>query len=139
MWNWRWHASPSSRAHRLALIADIDGLLPIGSNYGYPNHPAWSTNLPAYPECTVQFVGAPTQYTAELLTGDARPSVWATATDIYASYERYQASCMPREIRVFRLRPIARSERMTGCSKAMFAVARAILHCPILGVHGLFK
>jgi hypothetical protein len=49
---------------------------------------------------------APTaQYRAGLLTGDARTSAWATATDFYAGYERYRASCAPREIRVFRLRP----------------------------------
>ena len=28
-----------------------------------------------------------------------------TATDFYAGYERYRASCAPREIRVFHLRP----------------------------------
>jgi hypothetical protein len=51
---------------------------------------------------------APTaHYRAELLTGDARASAWATATDFYAGYERYRASCAPREIRVFRLRLVA--------------------------------
>ena len=50
---------------------------------------------------------APTaQYRAELLTGDARASAWATATDFYAGYESYRASCTPREIRVFRLQPV---------------------------------
>lgn len=94
------------RTHPLVLIADIDGLLAIGSNYGRTTHPAWSTNLLAHPECTVEFMGPPEQYKAELLTSDARASAWATAADFYAGYERYQASCAPREIRVFRLRPI---------------------------------
>jgi deazaflavin-dependent oxidoreductase (nitroreductase family) len=89
--------------------ADIDqqlrGLLAIGSNYGRAKHPAWSANLPAHPECTIEFMGPPTKYCAELLTGDARAAAWATATDFYAGYERYRASCAPREIRVFRLRP----------------------------------
>jgi hypothetical protein len=49
----------------------------------------------------------PAQYRAELLTGDARASAWATATDFYAGYERYRARCAPREIRLFRLRPVA--------------------------------
>src|SRR5271156_1012147 len=35
----------------------------------------------------------PTQYRAELLTGDVRASAWARATDFYAGYERYRASC----------------------------------------------
>ena len=99
--------SGQSRTHPLALIVETDGLLAIGSNYGRARHPAWSTNLLAHPECTVEFMGPPTQYIAELLTGDARASAWATAADFYAGYERYQASCAPREIRVFRLRRIA--------------------------------
>jgi deazaflavin-dependent oxidoreductase (nitroreductase family) len=99
--------SGQPRTHPLTLINDSDGLLAIGSNYGRAKHPAWSTNLLAHPECTIEFMGPPAQYIAEPLSGDARASAWATAVDAYAGYERYQASCAPREIRVFRLRPIA--------------------------------
>lgn len=94
------------RTNPLTLIKDSDGLLAIGSNYGRPPHPAWSANLLAHPECTAEFMAPSAQYRAELLTGDARASAWATATDFYAGYERYRASCAPREIRVFRLRPV---------------------------------
>jgi deazaflavin-dependent oxidoreductase (nitroreductase family) len=97
--------SRSARTQPLVLIDDGDGLIAIGSNYGRPPHPAWSTNLLAHPECTVEFMGPPAKYRAELLTGDARAAAWATATDFYAGYERYRASCEPREIRLFRLRP----------------------------------
>jgi deazaflavin-dependent oxidoreductase (nitroreductase family) len=99
--------SGQPRTHPLTLIDDGDGLLAIGSNYGRANHPAWSTNLLAHPECTVEFLGPPAQYRAELLTGEARASAWATAVDFYAGYEGYRTRCAPREIRVFRLRPIA--------------------------------
>lgn len=98
--------SGQPRTQPLALLDDGDGLLAIGSNYGRPTHPAWSANLLAHPECTVEFMGPPARYRAELLTGDARASAWAAAVDFYAGYERYRASCAPREIRVFRLRPI---------------------------------
>ena len=60
------------RTHPLTLINDSDGLLAIGSNYGRPQHPAWSANLLAHPECTVEFMAPTAQYRAELLTGDAR-------------------------------------------------------------------
>ncbi len=73
--------SGEPRTHPLALIDDSDGLLAIGSNYGRANHPAWSANLLAHPECTVEFMGPPTRYRAEPLAGDARASAWATATD----------------------------------------------------------
>jgi deazaflavin-dependent oxidoreductase (nitroreductase family) len=94
------------RTHPLTLIDDSDGLLAIGSNYGRAHHPAWSANLLAHPECTVEFLAPAAPYRAELLTGDARAAAWATATDFYAGYERYRASCAPRQIRAFRLRPV---------------------------------
>ena len=95
------------RAQPVGFFDDGDGLLLIGSNYGRPNHPAWSTNLLANPECTVAFGGPPAPYKAELLTGEARASAWATAVDMYAGFDRYRVKCAPREIRVFRLRPAA--------------------------------
>jgi deazaflavin-dependent oxidoreductase (nitroreductase family) len=95
------------RTHPLTLIKDSDGLLAIGSNYGRAQHPGWSANLLAHPECAVEFMGPAAQYRAELLSGEARAAAWVTATDFYAGYERYRASCAPREIRVFRLRPVA--------------------------------
>jgi hypothetical protein len=52
-------------------------------------------------------MAAPAPYRAELLSGDARASAWATAVDFYAGYERYRERCAPRQIRVFRLRPVA--------------------------------
>ncbi len=97
--------SGQQRTQPLALLDDGDGLLAIGSNYGRASHPAWSANLLAHPECTVEFLGPPTQYRAELLTGEARASAWGTAVDFYAGYDSYRKNCAPREIRVFRLRP----------------------------------
>lgn len=97
--------SGQPRTHPLALFAADGGLLAIGSNYGRPAHPAWSANLLAHPECTVEFVGPPRQYRAELLTGDARAAAWANAVDYYAGFEAYRTKCAPREIRIFLLRP----------------------------------
>jgi deazaflavin-dependent oxidoreductase (nitroreductase family) len=94
------------RTHPLALIDDSDGLLAIGSNYGRPTHPGWSANLLAHPDCTVEFLGPSAKYRAELLTGDARAAAWATAVDFYRGYETYRANCAPRQIRLFRLRPV---------------------------------
>lgn len=95
------------RTQPLTLIDDSDGLLAVASNYGRPTHPSWSTNLLAHPECTVEFRAAPARYRAELLTGEDRASAWARAVDLYAGYERYRAGCAPRQIRLFRLRPVA--------------------------------
>lgn len=101
------------RTNPLTLIDDSNGLLAIGSNYGRPTHPGWSANLLANPECTVEYKGPPRQYRAELLTGDAREAAWATAVDFYAGYEAYRVKCAPREIRVFRLRPVNTGDSAT--------------------------
>lgn len=98
--------SGQQRTHPLVLIDDGDGLLAIGSNYGGPKHPAWSANLLANPECVVEFRGPAGDYRAELLSGDSRAPAWTTAVDFYAGYEQYRTNCAPREIRVFRLRPV---------------------------------
>ena len=93
------------RTHPLVLLVDGEDLIAIGSNYGRPTHPAWSANLLADPRCTVEFQGPPTERVAQLLEGNERARAWDLAVDFYAGYERYRASCAPREIRVFRLRP----------------------------------
>ncbi|WP_242657716.1 nitroreductase family deazaflavin-dependent oxidoreductase [Mycobacterium kubicae] len=103
--------SGQPRSQPLALIEVPEGLLAIGSNYGRPQHPAWSANLLAHPDCTVEFKGPPQRYRAELLTGERRAAAWDTAVDYYAGYERYRASCAPREIRVFLLRPTSAKPR----------------------------
>jgi deazaflavin-dependent oxidoreductase (nitroreductase family) len=93
------------RTQPLAVVDTGDGLLLIGSNYGRPQHPSWSANLIAHPECEVEFRAPRAPYRAELLTGDEREKAWATAVDFYAGYERYREKCAPRHIRVFRLTP----------------------------------
>lgn len=95
-----------ARVQPLVLIDDGDGLIAIASNYGGPTHPGWAYNLLANPECVVEFRGPPVTHRAELLSGDARASAWDTAVDFYAGYERYRVSAAPREIKLFRLRPI---------------------------------
>ncbi|PJE04125.1 MAG: nitroreductase family deazaflavin-dependent oxidoreductase [Mycobacterium sp.] len=98
--------SGKPRTNPLTLIEDSDGLLAVGSNYGRPSHPGWSANLVAHPECTIEYKGPPRQYRAELLSGQARADAWAKAVDFFAGYEAYREKCAPREIRVFRLRPV---------------------------------
>ncbi len=95
------------RPQPLTLIPDEEGLLAIGSNYGREKHPGWSANLLAHPDCTVELNGPPAPYRAELLAGEARDAAWATAVDVYAGYENYRRNCAPRQIRIFRLRPVA--------------------------------
>ncbi len=93
------------RTQPLVVVDDGDGLLLIASNYGRPHHPSWSHNLEADPGCDVEFRGPKAPYRAQRLEGEERARAWATAVDFYAGYERYEANCAPREIRLYRLRP----------------------------------
>ena len=98
--------SGQKRSQPLLLIPVGDDLLALGSNYGGANHPAWSANLLAHPECEVTFRAPTRAYRARLLAADERQTAWDLAVDYYAGYERYRQTCAPREIRVFRLSPV---------------------------------
>jgi deazaflavin-dependent oxidoreductase (nitroreductase family) len=83
-------------------IPDRDSLLLVASNWGKPGHPAWSANLIATPQATVQTRGHTFRVTATLLTGPARTEAWTTATAAWPAYNDY-ATRSGREIRVFRI------------------------------------
>ncbi len=97
--------SRTARTHPILLIADGDGFLAMGANYGRPSHPAWTYNLLSHPECDVLFRGSQRRHRAALLDGAARDAAWATALDFYAGYTLYETRAAPREIRFFRLTP----------------------------------
>lgn len=90
------------RVTPLTAVPDGDSLLLIGSNWGKPRHPAWSSNLIANPEATAEIRGHRFGVTATLLTGDERARAWATVTESWPPYAQYAART-DREIRIFRL------------------------------------
>lgn len=98
--------SGQSRPQPLVMIRVDSDLLVIGSNYGGPKHPSWSTNLIANASCEVTFRGFARPCRAALLDGEARDEAWAKAVDFYNGYLAYASSCAPREIRIFRLSPL---------------------------------
>ncbi|KZS85270.1 nitroreductase family deazaflavin-dependent oxidoreductase [Mycobacterium persicum] len=90
------------RDNALTYIRDNDRLFVLGSNFGQPHHPAWSSNLLAHPEATVTIAGSVIPITATLLTGDQREHALALFLAL-SIYRRYQ-SRTDRELRVFALR-----------------------------------
>jgi deazaflavin-dependent oxidoreductase (nitroreductase family) len=85
----------------LIAVPDGDDLLIVGSNWGRPNHPAWSGNLLANPRATVEVRGRAFPVTATLLTGTERERAWALVTEVWPAYSDYAARA-GREIRIFR-------------------------------------
>lgn len=84
---------------------DEDSILLIGSNYGREKHPAWTHNLMANPDCTLEFRGDPAPYVARMLEGEDYDRAWELAVDFYAGYANYKTNCAPRRIRIARLDP----------------------------------
>jgi deazaflavin-dependent oxidoreductase (nitroreductase family) len=94
--------SGSPRIHPLTLINNSDGLLAIGSNYGRAKHPAWSANLLAHHECTIEFMGPPDEVSRRAAH---RRCPRLGMGHGYRLLRRLPT--LPREIRLFRLRPTA--------------------------------
>jgi deazaflavin-dependent oxidoreductase (nitroreductase family) len=83
-----------------------DGVLyVVGSNFGGPKHPAWSTNLLANPGAIVTIGGRDIDVAAQLLAGPERERVWQLFVDLVATYDVYRDRT-DRDIRVFALRPV---------------------------------
>lgn len=80
-----------------------DGFLVVGSNFGQPKHPAWSTNLLKNPEATMMLGGVQTSVRATLLAGDERAEAWEVMTRQWPPMNDYAVHAAGRELRVFRL------------------------------------
>ena len=78
----------------------------VGSNFGRPEHPAWTGNLIANPDAEVSFGGRVTPVRAELLDDAAKEAIWPRLTTVWPTYDRY-VDRSGRNLRVFLLRPSA--------------------------------
>lgn len=81
----------------------LDGVLyVVGSNFGKPQHPAWSWNLIADPAATVTFSGETYPATAHLLTDDEKATTWPRLIAEWPLFDQY-VERSGRDLRVFRL------------------------------------
>ncbi|MFE9766128.1 nitroreductase/quinone reductase family protein [Streptomyces sp. NPDC005808] len=74
----------------------------IGSNFGRPDHPAWTANLLAHPDAAISWKGEDIAVTAHLLEGDERAAAWKAVVAFWPPYVTYQER-IDREIRLFRI------------------------------------
>ncbi|MFP5220163.1 MAG: nitroreductase family deazaflavin-dependent oxidoreductase [Actinomycetes bacterium] len=95
------------RTTPLACMPEDDGAwVVVGSNFGQTKHPAWTANLLAHPDATVNFRGREVRVRARLLDGEERAATWARIVQVWPTYDRYIELSGGRDIRVFRLEPI---------------------------------
>jgi deazaflavin-dependent oxidoreductase (nitroreductase family) len=85
-------------------MRDGERLVVIGSNAGNPRPPAWSLNLEANPEATVQVGGRRSDMRARVAEGDERAQLWRRMNEHYAGFDEYRARTQ-RDIRLFVLEP----------------------------------
>ena len=74
----------------LGFAAD-DGFVVIASNYGQRRHPAWYHNLRADPQALLLVDGVTRAVVAELVTGERRERIWATAVALYPGWGVYRS------------------------------------------------
>jgi deazaflavin-dependent oxidoreductase (nitroreductase family) len=88
----------------LLYATDSEGYVVTASNWGQQHHPAWSGNLIASPDATVEIGGRTVPVRAELAEGALRKQLWGIVTKVWPAYDTYEERS-GRTIRVFRLTP----------------------------------
>jgi deazaflavin-dependent oxidoreductase (nitroreductase family) len=93
------------RTQPLIYAPDGENFAVIGSNWGQPNHPAWSANLLAQPDAVVKVKGREVRVHAELVAGAERDRLWSMFVAMWPAYETYAIRAAHRSLRIFKLVP----------------------------------
>jgi deazaflavin-dependent oxidoreductase (nitroreductase family) len=96
--------SGKERTTPLLYVEDAGRYVIIASVGGAPRHPAWYLNLRDRPDATVQVGSRRSPVTAETASPEERARLWKLATQMYPTYDDYQAKTS-REIPVVILTP----------------------------------
>ena len=94
--------SGKERSVQLGYTEDGDDLLVVASNFGCPNHPAWSHNLDANPNAKVQLGSEKTEVVAARLTDSEKAILWPKIADTIPQMKSY-VKRTERNIKVYRL------------------------------------
>jgi deazaflavin-dependent oxidoreductase (nitroreductase family) len=97
----------TGRRRRCSLIYVRDGrdFAVVGSNFGRPGHPAWSANLLARPEASIDVGPEQLAVTAELADDETRERLWPRFLEMYPGFGAYGTRSAPRVPRMFLLHP----------------------------------
>ncbi|WP_330274308.1 nitroreductase family deazaflavin-dependent oxidoreductase [Lentzea sp. NBC_00516] len=95
--------SGERRENQVQYVADGDAMLVVGSNWGKPHHPAWTTNLLKNPDIQVNVRGDIRDVRGTLLEGAEREAAWTRMVAAYPAFQDYVERSGGRELRVFRL------------------------------------
>ena len=85
-------------------LRDGDRQWVVASNYGQPRHPAWSSNLLANPEATVQIGRVTKNVRARPASDEEKEAMWPRLLELYPSWKQY-SEWADRDFRLFCLEP----------------------------------
>lgn len=84
------------------VYTDVDGVAHVvASNFGQQSHPAWSYNLMAHPNVTIELGDEPIPVVAVPLSDEEKEAVWDTLVANVPNYAIYK-SRTERNIKVYR-------------------------------------
>jgi deazaflavin-dependent oxidoreductase (nitroreductase family) len=95
--------SGKERTVQLGYHPDGEDVLIVASNFGGTNHPAWSHNLDANPECKVRLGAEQKNAVASRLTDSEKATLWHQIERTIPQMKSYKVRTS-RNIKVYRLR-----------------------------------
>ncbi|MGQ4599738.1 nitroreductase family deazaflavin-dependent oxidoreductase [Nocardia sp. R6R-6] len=92
------------RTTSLLYVPHDGDVIVLGSNWGSPEHPAWSANLRAAESASVRCKGEQFQVAIREITGAERERFWDLAVEFWPGYTMEYELSGGREFRIFELR-----------------------------------
>jgi F420H(2)-dependent quinone reductase len=94
------------RTTPVLYVRDGERLVVVASNFGRERHPAWSGNLLADPDATVQIRRRRERVRARRATDEELAALWPRLLEVYPTWEAYTERT-DRDFRAFFLEPVA--------------------------------
>jgi deazaflavin-dependent oxidoreductase (nitroreductase family) len=99
--------SGQPRSSPLVYVRDGDDVMLVGTNFGQPQHPAWTANLLAHPEAAVVIGPVRLNVVAELADDATFERTFPRFVEVYPGYGPYLERRKGLQPRMFRLHPVA--------------------------------
>jgi deazaflavin-dependent oxidoreductase (nitroreductase family) len=96
--------SGASRTTPVVYLEEDDRIFVMASNFGQERHPAWSSNLLANPEASVQIGTRRMDVRGRPATEEEKARFWPRQLAIYPTWEAYRHRT-DRDFRAFVLEP----------------------------------
>ncbi|MEU2034610.1 nitroreductase family deazaflavin-dependent oxidoreductase [Nocardia amamiensis] len=95
------------RTTSLLYVPHDEDFVVLGSNWGSPEHPAWSANLRAADTASARCKGEQFLVTVREITGVERKRFWDLAVEFWPGYAMEYELSGGREFRIFELRRLS--------------------------------